>query len=116
VKAIQYSEVAPVFFDNGEAKRVAIRVVIGKADGAANSCMRVFEIREGGYTPRHSHSWEHQMFFHAGQGEVFCDGRWHAVKTGSAVLVPGNLEHQIRNSGTEALVIVCLLPSSAPEL
>jgi len=115
VKAIHYSEVTPAIFDNEKAKRVAARVVIGKADGATNFCMRVFEIGVGGNTPRHSHAWEHGMFFHAGQGEVFCCGRWNAVKTGSAVLVPGDSEHQIRNTGTEALVVVCLVPSSAPE-
>lgn len=116
MKSIQYSDVAPTMFDNEKAKRVAARVVIGKADGATNFCMRVFEIGPGGYTPRHSHAWEHEMFFHAGHGEVLCDGKPNAVDAGSVVLVPGNVEHQIRNTGSQPLVLVCLVPSSAPEL
>ncbi len=116
MKAIRYADVTPTIIDNEKAKRVAARVVVGKADGATNFWMRVFEIGTGGNTPRHSHAWEHEMFFHAGQGEVLCDGKWTPVAAGSAVLVPGSSEHQIRNTGTEPLVLVCLVPSSAPEL
>jgi mannose-6-phosphate isomerase-like protein (cupin superfamily) len=32
------------------------------------------------------------------------------------VLVPGNEEHQMRNPGQEPLIVVCLVPGSAPEL
>ncbi len=116
MKAIRYTEVKPTLFDDGKARRVEGRVVIGKADGAPSFCMRVFEIGEGGHTPRHSHAWEHEMFVHAGSGEVLCDGKWNPVAPGSAVLVPGGAEHQVRNTGPATLVLVCLVPSSAPEL
>ena len=116
MKNIQYSEITPTLFNNEKAKGVAARVVIGKADGANNFCMRVFELAPGGNTPLHSHDWEHEMFYHAGQGEVFCDGKCSLVKAGSVVLIPGNVEHQVRNTGAEPLVIVCLVPSVAPEL
>ncbi len=116
MKAIRYTDPTPTLLDNDKAKRVAARVLIGKADGATNFCMRAFEIGPGGHTPRHSHAWEHEMFFHAGEGEVLCDGKWTPVAAGSAVLVPGTAEHQIRNTGAAPLVLVCLVPSSAPEL
>lgn len=116
MKTIQYSEITPTVYNNEKAKGVAARVVIGKTDGATNFCMRVFEITAGGNTPKHSHDWEHEMFYHAGQGEVFCDGRWNPVKAGNVVFIPGKVEHQIRNTGKEPLVIVCLVPSFAPEL
>ncbi len=116
MKAIRYTDVEPRLFDDGKAKAVAGRLVIGKADGATNFAMRVFEIGEGGHTPKHSHAWEHEMFFHAGTGEVLCDGRWNPVGPGSVVLVPGGAEHQVRNGGTAPLVFVCLVPPSAPEL
>jgi quercetin dioxygenase-like cupin family protein len=116
MKAIPYTSVAPTLIDNDQAKRVAARVVLGKADGANNFCMRVFEIGAGGHTPLHRHAWEHEMFFHAGQGEVLIAGTRNPVKTGCVVLVPGEAEHQIRNVGEEPLVVVCLVPGSAPEL
>ncbi len=112
----KYSEVQPTRIDNDKAKGIAGRVVIGKADGAGNFCMRVFEIAPAGHTPKHSHEWEHEIFVHSGEGEIYCDGRWHSAKAGTVVLIPGKEEHQIRNSGKELFTFVCLVPSSAPEL
>ncbi len=116
MKAIEYTDVAPTLFDNETAKKVAGRVLIGKADGAANFCMRIFEVGAEGNTPRHSHPWEHEIFFHSGEGEVICDSRQYSVKAGSAVLIPASAEHQIRNTGANTLVFVCVVPSIAPEL
>ncbi len=116
MKAIEYASVTPTLIDNDKAKRVAARVVIGKADGAENFCMRVFEIGAGGHTPLHAHAWEHEMFVHAGSGEVLISGTRNPVKAGSVVLVPGGAEHQVRNAGGDPLVFVCLVPKTAPEL
>ncbi len=112
----QYPSVEATHFNNDVAKGVAGRVLIGKADGAGNFCMRMFEIAPGGHTPKHSHQWEHEMFYHAGQGEVYGNGQWNPVKAGSVVFVPGGEEHQIRNTGSTPLTLVCLVPSFAPEL
>jgi quercetin dioxygenase-like cupin family protein len=78
--------------------------------------MRVFEITPGGYTPRHQHDWEHEIFFHQGQGEVWNGHRWQPVQPGSFAFIPGREEHQIRNRGSQNLVFVCLIPAGAPEL
>ncbi len=112
----QYGELEATLFDNDQAKGIAARVVIGKKDGANNFYMRVFEISPGGYTPKHSHDWEHEMFVHSGQGEVYDDGKWHQFKSGNVVFIPANELHQMRNTGKELLVVVCLIPGSAPEL
>ena len=116
MKIIDYVSVPETRFDNEMVKGAAGRVVIGKADGAANFCMRVFELEKGGFTPRHRHDWEHEIFFHAGKGDVWHDGEWISVSPGSVAFIPGNEEHQIRNSGEEKLTFVCLIPSGAPEL
>ena len=116
MKAIQYAQVEATHFNNEKAIGVAARVVIGKADGADNFCMRVFEISAGGNTPLHSHDWEHEMFIHHGEGEVYGNSQWHPVKSGNILFIPGNEEHQIRNSGKEILIVVCLVPAKAPEL
>jgi quercetin dioxygenase-like cupin family protein len=116
MKIMPYSYVKAIRIENNVAKGVTARVVIGKDDGASNFCMRVFEIAEGGNTPRHTHDWEHEMFVHAGAGEIYCSGRSTPVKAGSVAFIPGNEEHQIKNTGKELLVIACLIPSKAPEL
>ncbi|WP_243367431.1 cupin domain-containing protein [Fundidesulfovibrio soli] len=116
MKIMEYTAVEPTHFDNEVAKGVAGRVLVGKADGAQNFCMRAFEIAPGGHTPRHAHAWEHEMFFHTGEGEVYGNGQWNPVGAGCVAFVPGNSEHQIRNTGEKPLTVVCLVPSGAPEL
>ena len=116
MKIKKYADVKATHFESDKAKGIAGRVVIGKDDGADNFCMRVFEISAGGNTPKHSHDWEHEIFFHSGEGEIYGNGRWTSVKSGNVVFMPSNEEHQIRNAGKESLIVVCLVPSKAPEL
>jgi quercetin dioxygenase-like cupin family protein len=116
MKIIKYNDVKPVLFDGGPAKGIAGRVVIGKNDGANNFCMRIFEVSQSGFSPLHSHAWEHEIFIHSGKGEVYNSGSWIPVSAGSVVFIPGNEEHQIRNVGKELLVFACLIPANVPEL
>lgn len=112
----EYGNIDAKKIDNESARAVTARVALGKADGAPNFCMRVFEIGEGGYTPLHRHDWEHEIFVHSGEGELFGNGAWHPFRSGMAVLVAPGEEHQIRNSGSGVLTFVCLVPGTAPEL
>ncbi len=116
MKIINYTSVNPTMIDNDVARGIAGRVVIGKADGADHFCMRIFEISPDGHTPRHAHAWEHEIFFHSGEGEIYTDGKWRKVSSGTVVFMPSNEEHQIRNTGKGLLVFACLIPSGAPEL
>lgn len=111
-----YPDIEATHVDNDVVKGVAGRVAVGKADGAKNFCMRVFEMSPGGHTPKHVHAWEHEIFVHSGAGEVYGNGEWNVFKAGTVVFVAGNEEHQIRNCGSELLTFVCLVPSTAPEL
>lgn len=103
MKIMDYASVAPTLIDNDQAKAVAARVVIGKEDGADHFCMRIFEIMPGGYSPKHAHAWEHEIFIHAGVGEAYGNGQWRPVKPGTVLFVPSGEEHQIRNPGRERL-------------
>lgn len=116
MKIAHYSDTEPKHFESETVKGVAGRVLIGRDDGARNFCMRLFELSEGGYTPQHAHEWEHEIFIHAGRGEVKCEGRWVPVKEGYVVFIPGNEEHQIRNTSDEPLIFACLIPSGVPEI
>lgn len=116
MKIMPYTEVEATHYKSAAAQGIAARVVIGKADGAPNFCMRVFEMTPGGHSPKHTHDWEHEIFVHCGEGEFYSGGRWHQAKAGNAVFIPANEEHQIRNSGKELFTFVCLVPGKAPEL
>ena len=116
MKITPYTQAQATHFDREPAKGIAARVVIGKIDGAPNFCMRVFEIAPGGHTPKHAHAWEHEMFVYAGEGEIYGNGRLNPMQAGNVVFIPANEEHQLRNTGKELLVVVCLVPGTAPEL
>ena len=111
-----YKETPEKKMDTETVKGVTGRVAVGKADGATNFCMRVFEIEKDGYTPRHAHDWEHEIFIHEGKGQVFKAGEWIDVEKGSFLFIPGNEEHQFRNSGDAKFVFICLIPEGPPEL
>ncbi|THB73358.1 MAG: cupin domain-containing protein [Desulfobulbaceae bacterium] len=111
-----YSEAPSKQFDGEVVKGVTGRVVVGQADGAANFCMRIFTVEPGGFTPRHSHDWEHEILIHQGSGQVFKDGDWSDVSSGSVIFIPGNEEHQLRNNSDQEFVFACLIPKGAPEL
>jgi len=116
MKFIHYLEPEATLFDKDPARDVEGRVIIGKADGANNFCMRNFIINVGGHTPKHEHEWEHEIIVHSGKGEIFCKDSWNRVKPGSAAFIPGNETHQIKNTGDEPLVVFCLIPAGYPEL
>ncbi len=116
MKITHYKNISPTGFSSKTVKNVSGRVAIGKADGADNFCMRVFTIASQGFTPRHSHDWEHEVFIHTGTGKVLCDGQWQTVSAGSVVFIPSREEHQFINEGEEELVFVCLIPAGVDEL
>ncbi|MGD9972324.1 MAG: cupin domain-containing protein [Desulfatirhabdiaceae bacterium] len=111
-----YEDVPAQHFENDSVKGVSGRVLVGKKDGASNFCMRLFEVSPGGYSPRHSHEWEHEIFVHQGSGMVFWGEDWKPVRAGNAIFIPGGMTHQIKNTGDAPLVFICLIPAGPPEL
>lgn len=90
-----------------------VRWLIGAADQAPNFAMRQFEVAPGGFTPRHQHDYEHEVYVLSGQGQVFADDKPQPLAAGDVVLVRPNEVHQFRNTGSVPLVFLCLVPNSA---
>jgi len=116
MKIIHYSEAEAKKYPSDQAKGATGRVVIGQADGAKKFCMRIFEISAGGITGKHAHEWEHEVFVHSGKGAILRGGKWAPLSAGSVVFIPGNEEHQLKNTGDELFTFVCVIPAGAPEL
>jgi quercetin dioxygenase-like cupin family protein len=116
MKIIHYSEAKEKKYPSEQGKNATGRIVIGQADGAKKFCMRVFEITAEGMTGKHAHEWEHEVFVHSGKGAILRDGKWVALSPGSVVFIPGNEEHQLKNTGDIPFIFVCVIPSGAPEL
>lgn len=93
-----------------DARGVKVRWLICDKDGAPNFAMRHFEIAPGGFTPHHEHPWEHEVFVLAGAGTVVSAEGEEALKPGGVVFMPAGEKHQFRNTGSESLRLLCLIP------
>ncbi|MEX2142067.1 MAG: cupin domain-containing protein [Pirellulales bacterium] len=91
----------------------SVRWLVGEADGAPTFAMRQFEVAPGGYTPRHFHDYEHEVFVLEGNGVVIEDSVEHPLTAGDVILVKPNEVHQFRNTGQRPMKFLCLIPNSA---
>ncbi len=94
------------------AEDVTMRMLIGPDDKAPTFNMRLFEVAPGGYTPRHTHDWEHEVYVLAGKGVVLENGQDKPIIAGNCIYVPPNEDHQFRNTGGENLKFLCLVPKT----
>ena len=95
------------------ASGCSVRWLVGEADGAPTFAMRQFEVAAGGYTPRHSHPYEHEVYVLAGQGAVLEGEREHTIRAGDVVFVAPDEIHQFRNTSEQPLRFLCVIPNSA---
>ncbi len=96
--------------DNDLMKNVLKKVLISSQDGWDGWVMRLFELGEGGYSPRHSHPWPHINYIVSGQGTLHLDGVDHLLQAGSFAYVPGDAIHQFLNRGEEEFRFICIVP------
>ena len=110
MKVIQCEQIeaAPVRTEGAQGCR--IRCLVGPDDGAPSFTMRQFEVAPGGYTPKHAHGHEHEVFVLEGTGVVLEDRTEHPIGPGTTVFVRPNEPHQFRNTGPGPLKFLCLIP------
>ena len=110
MKVVHSLEVPAAPMSEDGAANITIRWLISKPDGAPNFAMRLFELAPGGYTPKHTHAWEHEVFVLAGEGELTtAEGPKHFL-AGDAVFVAPEELHQFRNTGAGTMRMLCLIP------
>lgn len=94
------------------AQGCLVRWLVGERDGAPNFAMRQFEVAPGGFTPRHHHPYEHEVFVLEGEGVVLHGDQQHALRAGDVIFVEPDDVHQFRNTGSGPLKFLCLVPNS----
>ncbi len=92
------------------AEGVVKRTLIGKEQSAEGFYLRHFSLEPSGYTPRHSHPWEHEIYVLSGTGSIQVGEEQAEVSEGIAVFIPPQVEHQIR-AGVNGLVFLCIIPA-----
>lgn len=100
---------SPVLMEG--ARGAVKRLVQGPADGTPHMALRVFTIEPGGFTPLHSHPFEHQNLVLEGQGVIRSAKGDHPIAPGSMALILPGEQHQFLNTGAGPLSFVCLVPN-----
>lgn len=96
------------------AKGTKIRWLISKDDKAPNFAMRMFEVQPGGFTPYHSHPWEHEVFVVEGEGAFITETDEIPFKAGDAIFADPDMKHQFKNTGSTLMRFLCLIPHESP--
>jgi quercetin dioxygenase-like cupin family protein len=111
VSSTQAIEERPVTMEGSSG--CTVRWLVDANDGAPNFAMRQFEVQPGGYTPRHSHPYEHEVYVLAGAGEVYEGDQPRPLKAGDVVYVAPDEVHQFRNTGSSPMRFICMVPNTA---
>ena len=79
-------------------------------EGSRNFAVRHVEIEPDGYSPYHSHPWEHEIFVLEGNGTAVGNKEVKAISVGDLISIPVGETHQIKNTGKSTLRILCMIP------
>jgi len=93
-----------------DAKGVEMRPMITANEGAPHFALRVFNLDPGGYTPHHTHAWEHEVYIISGTGTVLGQEGERPLRAGDAVLLAANETHQFR-AGAQGMQMICCVPN-----
>jgi len=109
MKKFNYRDVEPESLEEG--KGVKRRWLITRETGAENFFMRLYEVEPGGFTPLHSHPWEHEVFILEGEGVAVGGSEEYKLREGDVLFIPGGEPHQLRNESDKVLKFLCLIPA-----
>lgn len=109
LKVLNYRDVEAKKAEEG-AKGLKVRWLITKDTGAKNFAMRLFEMEPDGFSPLHSHPWEHEVFILRGEGIARGDEGERRFGEGDFIFIPPNEKHQLRNTGNTSVRFLCLIP------
>jgi len=112
MKTGKEADIAAAPAEVDKAKGVRMKVLMSEKDGAPTAAMRVFEVDPGGYTPFHTHTWEHEVYVLSGKGVVREGETEHLLEPGVYVLVEPSEKHQFINRGDGVLRFICVVPIS----
>lgn len=114
MKVISRQNVTKVPVEMEGAHNVCKQLPIGTSDGSSTFSFRVFTLGPGGYTPFHTHEWEHINYVISGTGSlVDKDKNETALIEGSFAYVEPGEQHQYKNtSDTEDFIMICAVPSA----
>lgn len=111
MKVKHYTDVESADANMAGAEGSKIRWLLGPEDNMPNFHLRMIEVEADGYTPRHQHPYEHQVYVLEGKGEIIDpDGKAISLKPGNTAYVAAGELHQFVNTGSETFRFLCIIP------
>ena len=103
-----------ISFKEVEAKEVEgsskLKIRWLNTKGSRIFAVRHIEIEPNGYSPHHSHPWEHEIFVLEGNGTAIGKKDVEPISVGDLISIPAGETHQIKNTGKSTLKILCMIP------
>lgn len=114
IRNVNESDYKPVTMPGVEGATMS--VMVGRSDKAPNFALRSFIVQPGGFTPRHSHDYEHEVYIVGGRGTVLLEGSERPIKGGDVIYIPADELHQFKaapaGNDSEPLRFLCIIPMS----
>ena len=99
-----------------QSKNAAMKVLVSPTEGWQGYVMRVVEVEDHGFTPKHAHPWPHINYILEGEGELEIAGQVTPVSPGSYAYVPSDATHQFRNTAETTFKFICIVPEEGHKL
>ena len=103
-------DVPATVMQSPEVKNAAMKALISPKEGWEGYVLRVIELGEGGYSPKHTHNWPHINYILEGSGSLHINGKDNPVEAGSYAYVPAGSRHQYKNEGSGKFRFICIVP------
>jgi quercetin dioxygenase-like cupin family protein len=110
MQVLNYLSVPEQKVEDG-GKNATIRWLLTENEGADKFYMRIIEIAPRGFTPHHSHPWEHEFFILEGEGRLVGDDTSLPLGVGDAGIVAPDENHHFESTPGRGLKFICLIPS-----
>lgn len=101
--------------DESHAKNLDKMIIFGPDKGWPGHAMRLMSIGTGGASFNHKHAHPHWVYVTEGEGTVTIDGTVYPAPKGSYVMIPGDLQHCLENTGATPFEFICCIPVTKKE-
>jgi len=106
----KYQDVPEEKIETEGAKGAWIRWLVSDKEKAPCFAMRQFRLEKGGYTPLHTHDWEHEMYVLEGEGVAVSQDGEKPLSPGVFMFIAPGEKHQFKNLGEGELHFLCMIP------
>lgn len=101
----------PIVMTGDTVNEASMKKLVASEEGWDSHVMRVVELGEGGFSPKHKHPWPHINYIIEGEGTLLLNGEENPIKAGSFAYVPSDALHQFKNTGKGVLKFICIVPN-----